>query len=77
MPVGSSGKLRPRLISGAKQSPLAVFNDSAEDQTDQIVLPSGYRRARNLHSQEEIVAGEKGIRVTVQFQDVAVFLLES
>ena len=76
-PDVTSGKLRPRLISGAKQSLLAVFNDSAEDQTDQIVLPSGYRRARNLHSQEEIVAGEKGIRVTVQFQDVAVFLLES
>ncbi len=69
-------KLRPRLIRGEKQSLLVVFNESAEDVTDQIVLRTKYRRAKNIHSGEEIAVGEKGLRVTVPYQDAAVFLLE-
>jgi hypothetical protein len=69
-------KLRPRLIPGEKQSLLVVFNESAEDVTDQIVLRTKYRRAKNIHNGEEIAVGEKGLRVTVPYQDAAVFLLE-
>jgi len=70
-------KLRARLIPGEKQSLLVVFNESAEDVTDQIVLRRRFRRAKNIHSGEEIAVGEKGLRVTVPYQDAAVYLLEA
>ena len=69
-------KLRPRLIPGEKQGLLVVFNESAEDVTEQVVLRSKYRRAKNIHSGEEMAVGEKGLRVTVPYQDAAVFLLD-
>ena len=64
------------VIDAAKQSLLVVFNESAEEQTDQIMLLSRYRKARNIHTGDEILVGQDGIRVTVPYQDVAVFLLE-
>ncbi len=70
-------KLRPRLIPGAKESLLAVFNESAEDTTDQIALRTRFRKAKNIHSGEEIPITEKGLRVTVPYQDAAVYLLEA
>ena len=73
----TSDKLRPRLISGAKRSLLTVFNDSAEELTDVVKLKGSYRRAKNLHSGEELPVSEKGIRVTVGYQDVVVLLLET
>lgn len=76
-PAVTSGNLRPRLIAGEKRSLLTVFNDSAEDQTDVITLPGRYRRATNIHNGKEVAVGEKGIRVTVPYQDVVVLLLES
>jgi hypothetical protein len=73
----SSEKLRPRLIPGAKQSLLTVFNDSAEEQTDLVKLKGSYRRAKNIHTGEELPVGADGIWVTVAYQDVVVLLLEA
>lgn len=70
-------KLRPRLIAGAKQSLLTVFNDSAEELTDVVRLKGKYRRAKNIHSGEDVAVSAEGIRVTVGYQDVVVLLLES
>jgi len=72
----SAEKLRPRLIAGAKQSLLTVFNDSAEEQTDVVRLKGKYRRAKNIHSGEDVAMGAEGVRVTVGYQDVVVLLLE-
>jgi beta-galactosidase GanA len=69
-------KVRPRLIEGAKQSLLVVFNESAEEQSDLVALKTRYRKATNIHSGKEVAVGENGIRVTVPYQDVVVFLLE-
>lgn len=75
-PVVTSGKLRPRLIPGVNKSLLIVFNDSAEDQTDVIALPLHYHRATSIHTGKGAQVGEKGLLVTVPYQDVGVFLLE-
>jgi hypothetical protein len=74
-PDVTSDKLRPRLIQGSKRSLLAVFNDGTEDQTH-IGLPPQYHRAKNIHSQAEAPLDHNGIRVTVPYQDAAVYLLE-
>jgi len=74
-PDVTSDKLRPRLVPRSKRG-LAVFNDSPEDQTDQIALPSHYHRTTNIHSRDEILPGDNSIRMTVPFEDVAVHLLE-
>lgn len=76
-PDATSDKLRPRLIPGARHSLLTVFNENAEDQTDVVRLKARYRRARNIHSGEEVPVTEDGIRITVPYQDLVVLLLES
>jgi beta-galactosidase len=75
-PVVTSGKLRPRLIPGVSKSLLIVFNDTAEDLTDVIALPSHYHRATSIHTGEGAPVGQKGLLVMVPYQDVGVFLLE-
>jgi len=76
-PDVTSDRLRPRLIPGSKRSLLAVFNDSAEDQTEHIALPARFHRVKNLHTQKDVPVADNGIRVTVPYQDVAVFMLET
>jgi beta-galactosidase GanA len=75
-PAISSSKLRPRLIEGPKRSLLAVFNDSPQDQTENLVLPPRYHRAADIHSQK-IQTWENGaLQVSVPYEDVLVLLLE-
>jgi hypothetical protein len=75
-PPVSATRLRPRLIEGSKRSLLAVFNDTSQDQTENLVLPTRYHRATDIHSQE-IQKWENGaLRVSVPYEDVLVLLLE-
>lgn len=75
-PTVTSNKLRPRLIEGAKRSLLMVFNDTEEDQTARIELPTRYHRATVIHRQAELPVEENAIRITVPYQDVVVLRLE-
>jgi len=75
-PPVSCDRLRPRLVPGEKRSLLAVFNDSTEDRTGFIRLPSGITRAKNLHTEASIPVQQNAIRVSVPYQDVVVLLME-
>ncbi|MBI4164649.1 MAG: hypothetical protein HY508_02825, partial [Acidobacteria bacterium] len=55
---------------------LVVVNEGAEDQRSQIKLPSRYRRATNLYSNEKPSVQEDSIWVTVPYQSVSVLVLE-
>jgi len=75
-PEVTADKLRPRLIEGANKTLLAVFNDTPQDQTSQVRLPSRFRRATDLHRQVELPIAQGSLTVTVPFEDVVVLLLE-
>jgi beta-galactosidase len=75
-PPVTADKVRPRLIAGEQRSLLVVFNDSPEDRTGIIPLPSPFRRVRNIHTDAELALEQNSVRVTVPFQDVVVALLE-
>ena len=72
----SGGNLRPRLIRGnAGHALLAIFNDTVSEQTSRIVLPAGFTRALDIHTEKpEIVTGG-AIEIAVGHQDVRVLLL--
>lgn len=76
-PRVTGDKLRPRLIgSSDRRALMAVFNDTVEEQTSRIALPPGYARATNIHAQQKEAVIGNTLEVTVQNQDVKVFLLE-
>ena len=75
-PEVTADKLRPRLIEGSSQSLLTVFNDTLQDQTSRVQLPSRYRKATALHRQVEVPIAQGSLSVTVPFEDVVVLLLE-
>ena len=75
-PAVTTDKVRSRLIEGSKRSLLVVFNDSAEDQTTSIVLPSRYQRVTDIYRNQELVVHESTVRINVPFEDVSVLRLE-
>jgi hypothetical protein len=75
-PEVTADKVRPRLIEGSSKSLLAVFNDTSQDQTSQVRLPSRYRKAMDLHRQVELPLAQGSLSITVPFEDVVVLLLE-
>ena len=75
-PAVSSSKLRPRLIEGSKRSLLTVFNDTPQDLTENLVLPSRYHQATDIHSQKSLAWENGAIQVSVPYEDVVVLLLE-
>jgi hypothetical protein len=75
-PEVRSKKLRPRLIQGPNRSLLAIFNDTAADETESIALPAHYRRAVDIHGQQEQRIENHTLQVTVPYEDVVVLLLE-
>jgi hypothetical protein len=75
-PAVSSVKLRPRLIESATRSLLVVVNDTPQDQTETITLPTRYLRATNIHTQQPQPVDNGGVRVSVPYEDAVVLLLE-
>jgi hypothetical protein len=75
-PEVTADKLRPRLIEGSSQSLLTVFNDTSQDQTSRVQLPSRFRKATDLYRQVEVPIAQGSLSVTVPFEDVVVLLLE-
>jgi beta-galactosidase len=75
-PPVTADKVRPRLIPGNKRSLLVAFNDTTQDLTGTIALPSSYRRATDLSSQAQVPVEQNAVRVTVPYEDVVVLLLE-
>ena len=69
-------KLRPRLIEGTPHSLLVVCNDTAEDQTGTIKLPSRYHRAMDIHTRHEVQIDQHAVQIAVPYQSVSVLLLE-
>lgn len=70
-------KLRPRLIEGSGRSLLVVVNDTPQNLTESIALPSRFRRATDIHSKKSQVLEKGGVRVSVPYEDAVVLLLES
>jgi hypothetical protein len=76
-PPVTGDKLRPRLIGTSNgRSLMAVFNDTVEEQTSRIALPSRYTHATDIYAQKKEAVHDGTLDVTVQHQDVKVFLLE-
>jgi hypothetical protein len=75
-PSVSSDKLRPRLIEGSSRSLLAIFNDTSQDQTENLVMPSRYHRATDIHSEKPLTWENGALPVSVPYEDVVVLLLE-
>ena len=75
-PPVTAQKVRPRLMEGTTRSLLVVFNDSPEDQTASIMLPSRYLRATDLHSGTTQAVKAGAIQITVPFEGVSVLRLE-
>jgi beta-galactosidase len=75
-PPVSSTRLRPRLIEGTKRSLLAVFNDTAQDIMERIVLPRPFHLATDLHNQKPLALENGVLTVSVPYEDVTVVSLE-
>ena len=73
----SAAKLRPRLIEGpSSRSLLVVVNDTPQDQTESITLPSRYRQATDIHTQKPQAIENGAVRVSVPYEDAVILLLE-
>ncbi|MFN8009103.1 MAG: beta-galactosidase [Terriglobia bacterium] len=75
-PPVTSYNLRPRLIQGSKRSLLLVFNDHTQDQSALLEIPPSFRRAMDVHTQQELAIEKNAIFVEVPHQDVKVIHLE-
>jgi hypothetical protein len=76
-PPVTAAKLRPRLIEGpSNRSLLVVVNDTVQDRTENIALPSRYHRAANIHTHKPQPLEKGAVRVTVPYEDAVVLLLE-
>jgi len=75
-PPLSAGKVRPRLVEGEKRSLLVIFNDTPQDQSASIKLPTRYQKATDLHSQAHRPVVNNAVQLTVPYQDAVVLLLE-
>jgi len=60
--VVTADKGRPRLVEGKKHSLLIVFNDTSEDQSASIKLPSRYHRAYDtIHQSREVAMAQNAV----------------
>jgi len=76
-PSVAATKLRPRLIEGpSTRSLLVVVNDTVQDVTESITLPSRYHRATDIHTKKPQLIAKGAVRVTVPYEDAVVLLLE-
>lgn len=75
-PWVSAEKVRPRLVEGENRSLLIVFNDGIEDQPAEIKVPSRYRRATDLYSNQTQTVREVTIQIVVPFESASVLRLE-
>jgi len=76
-PAVQSTKLRPRLIEGpSSRSLLVVVNDTTQDQTESITLPSRYHQATDIHSNKIQILEAGTVRVSVPYEDAVVLMLE-
>jgi isocitrate dehydrogenase len=75
-PVVTADKVRPRLVEGKKHSLLIVFNDTSEDQSASIKLPSRYHRAYDIHQSREVAMAQNAVHLTVPYEGVSVLQLE-
>ena len=76
-PMVTAAKLRPRLIEGSSnRSLLVVVNDTVQEQTENITLPSRYHRATDIHTKKPQLMEKGAVRVTVPYEDAVVLLLD-
>ncbi len=75
-PLVSSAKLRPRLVEGSNRSLLAVFNDTSQDLTENLVLPTRYHQATDIHSRKPLRLEKGALSLSVPYEDVVVVELE-
>jgi hypothetical protein len=55
---------------------LVVVNDTPQDLTESIALPSRYHRATDIHTKKPQSLEKGALRVTVPYEDAVVLLLE-
>ena len=75
-PEVTAASVRPRLMQGAGETLLTVFNDTPQDQNARIELPGDFRRATDLHSGKEQRIEGRVLELWVAYQDVTVLKLE-
>jgi beta-galactosidase GanA len=74
-PRAKADAVRPRLIEGTAQSLLVIFNDTPEDQSATINIPSKYRDATDLYSKQHVQLENGILSIVVPYESVAVLLL--
>jgi beta-galactosidase len=74
-PTVTSATLRPRLMETASGTLLIIFNDQISGQSARIDLPSRYRQATDLYSNQTQAIQRSSIEVNVPSESVAVYLL--
>jgi hypothetical protein len=75
-PAVGSTQLRPRLIESSNRSLLIVVNDTPQDHTENIGLPSRYHRVTNIYTRQPQPLESGAVRVSVPYEDAVVLLLE-
>ena len=76
VPQVTADTVRPRLIEGASQGLLVVFNEGSTDETVSIKVPPRYRSATDLYSNVKQNIEAQFVLMTVPFEGVTVLLLE-
>jgi beta-galactosidase len=75
-PPVKGNKLRPRWIAGpSNRSLLVVANDTIQDLTENIPLPSGFHQATDIHAIKPVPVEDGVAQVSVPYEDVVVLLL--
>jgi beta-galactosidase GanA len=75
-PAVSADKVRPRLIEGPTRGLLVVCNSGPEDESADIRVPSRYRKATDLYSNETHTVQDSNLRIVVPYEGVSVLRLE-
>jgi beta-galactosidase GanA len=74
-PAVTAEKVRPRLIESQAGSLLIVFSDQITDETIKVQVPSRYKTAMNIYSNQSQNIQGGAVDVKVPFEGVSVLLL--
>ena len=75
-PVINGERLRPRLMDAGNKALLVVFNDHrTETVTEEINIPAGFLKARDIVNDRELEVRDGSVTVTIGAEQAAVLLL--
>jgi hypothetical protein len=74
-PTVHGNLLRPRLIEGEEGSLLVVINPENETVTEEVILPSRFKQAKELYSNSRVIISDQSLALMIPPHDVNVWLL--